>query len=127
MAPGISLKTVGDNMKNIVFSLLTAVFLSSPVIAQGEEFNVVCGLKEDLNFKSSLQVIYLTVDIENKTVNGIPSTVYGNDIITYETEFETLTFILPSMYIKVVRKGRDPEGADITFTGECSRDILYFE
>ena len=121
------LKNVEDTMKNLLFFFWAVIFLSLAAIAHGEEFNVVCGLKEDLNFKSSPQVIYLRVDIENKTVNGIPSTVYGNDIITYETEFETLTFILPSMYLKVVRKGRDPEGADITFTGECARDKLYFE
>lgn len=127
MAVGIYLKTVRENMKKILFISLTAIFLSSAVIAHAEEFNLVCGLKEDLNFKSPLQVIYLRVDIENQTINGIPSTVYGDDIITYETKVETLTITLPSMYIIVERKSQDAGGSDIRFTGACSRDILYFE
>lgn len=114
-------------MKKILLISLTAIFLSSAVIARAEEFNLVCGLKEDLNFKSPLQVIYLRVDIENQTVNGIPSTVYGNDIITYETKVETLTITLPSMYIIVERKSQDSGDSDIRFTGACSRDVLYFE
>ena len=109
------LKNVEDTMKNLLFFFWAVIFLSLAAIAHGEEFNVVCGLKEDLNFKSSPQVIYLKVDLENKTVNGIPSTVYGDDIITYETKNETLTFVLPSMYLQVVRKGRGPEGADIIY------------
>jgi hypothetical protein len=67
-----------------------------------------------------VQVIYLKVDIQNKTVNGIPSKVYDKDIITYETDAETLSFTLPWMYLKVVRKGRGQDGSDIKYSGECT-------
>jgi hypothetical protein len=127
MALSIYLKNIRDNMKSKLFTLIIGFFLSSAAIAHAEAFNLVCGLKEDLNFKSPLQVIYMRVDIENKTVNGIPSTVYGNDIITYETKSEVLTMVLPSMYLTVVRKVQGKEGVEIRFTGACSRDILYFE
>ena len=95
------------------------------MIAQGEELPIICELKEDLNFNSPVQVIYLEVDMENHTVNEIPSTVMGADIITYETESESLTIVLPSMHITVIHKGRDPEGFDIRYTGVCYKDKLY--
>jgi len=77
------------------------------VIVQCEEFPIVCELKEDLNFH---------------TVNGIPSTVLGVDIITYETKSESLTLVLPTMYITVVRKGRGIEGSNINYSGACHRN-----
>jgi hypothetical protein len=127
MTLGIHLENIKDNMKNILLTSLVGIFLSSAAIAHAEEFNLVCGLQEDLNFKSPLQVIYLRIDMENQTVNGIPGTVYGNDIITYETESEIVTMVLPSMYLTIVRKAQGKDGSDIRFTGACSRDILYFE
>ncbi len=97
------------------------------MIVQGEEFAIICKLKEVLNFKSPVQVIFLRVDMENHTVNGIPSTVFWNDIITYETKSESLTIILPAMEITVVRKGQGIEDSDIRYTGVCYRDELKFE
>lgn len=114
-------------MKKTVLAFLAAFLLSPAVDALAEEIAVVCWLREDLNFNSMVQVIYLKVDIQNKTVNSIPSRVYDKDIITYETEAETLTFILPSMYLKVVRKGRGVDGSDIKYSGECAHDKLFFE
>ena len=109
-------------MKKILFIIVTIMFLSSAVIAQGEEFPIVCELKEDLNFKSRVQVIYLEVDMENHTVNGIPSTVLGVDIITYETKSESLTLVLPTMHITVVRKGRGIGNSNINYSGACYRN-----
>ena len=114
-------------MKKTGLALLVFMFLAPVASSFAEEIAVVCWLREDLKFNSMLQVIYLKVDIQNKTVNGIPSRVYDKDIITYETETETLTFILPSMYLKVVRKGRGPDGSDIKYSGECTHDKLFFE
>ena len=42
-------------MKKIVFIALTTIFLSSAVIARGEEFPIICELKEDLNFNSRVR------------------------------------------------------------------------
>ena len=106
-------------MKRILFIASIIIFLSSAVIAQGEEFPIVCELKEVLNFKRPVQVIFLRVDMKNKTVNGIPSTVIGDDIITYETKSESLTIILPSMDITVVSKGQGVDNSDIRYTGVC--------
>lgn len=64
--------------------------------------------------------------MENHTVNGIPSTVFGNDIITYETRSEFLTIALPSMYITVERKSRGIGGSNIRYTGVCYRDKINF-
>ena len=113
-------------MKKILFIAVAVILLSLTVVAQGEEISIVCELKEDLNFKSPVQVIYLRVDMKNQTVNEIPSTVLGEDIITYETESESLTIILPSMYITVVRKGQGMAGSDIRYTGACYKDKLNF-
>ena len=113
-------------MKKILFIAAAVIFLSSAVIALGEEIPIVCELKEDLNFKSPVQVIYLRVDMKNKTVNEIPSTVLGEDIITYETKSESLTIILPSMYITVVRKGQGSADSDVRYTGACYKDKLNF-
>lgn len=114
-------------MKKKLFIPLTIIFLLSTAIAQAEELRIFCELKEELNFRSPVQVVYLKVDMKNKTVNGIASTVLGSDIITYETDAESLTLVMPSMYITVVRKGRGDKGADITYIGECHRDKLKIE
>ncbi|MFC1837229.1 hypothetical protein ACFLYW_00925 [Thermodesulfobacteriota bacterium] len=113
-------------MKNFLSIAAIMIFLSSAVIARGEEFPVICELKEVLNFNSPLQVIFLRVDMKNRTVNGIPSTVLGDDIITYETETEALTIIMPTMDITVVRKARGMDNADIRYTGICYHDRLIF-
>ena len=109
-------------MKKILFITLTIIFLSSAVIGLGEEFPIICELKEDLNFNSRVQVIYLAIDMENHTVNGIPSTVLGVDIITYETKSESLTLVLPTMHITVVRKGQDMADSNINYTGACYKN-----
>ena len=114
-------------MKKILFITVGIIFLSFAMIAQGEELPIICELKEDLNFNSPVQVIYLEVDMKNHTVNGIPSTVLGDDIITYETESESLTIVLPSMHITVIRKGRGPAGSDFRYTGVCYKDKLYLK
>lgn len=114
-------------MKKTGLALLVFMFLIPAAQSLAEEIAVVCWLREDLNFNSMVQVIYLKVDIQNKTVNGIPSKVYDKDIITYETDAETLSFTLPWMYLKVVRKGRGPDGSDIKYSGECTQDKLFFE
>jgi hypothetical protein len=114
-------------MKKILFITLGILLMPFTIIAQAEEPPIICELKEDLNFNSPVQVIYLEVDMKNHTVNGIPSTVLGDDIITYETKSESLTIILPSMYIRVIRKGRGPEGSNIRYTGVCYKDKLFSE
>ena len=114
-------------MKKILFITVTIIFLSFAVIAQGEGLPIVCELKEDLNFKSPVQVIFLEVDMGNHTINGIPSTVLGDDIITHETSLESLTLNFLSMYIKVVRKGQGMAGSDIRYTGVCHRDKINFK
>jgi hypothetical protein len=114
-------------MKKVCLALLVVMFLPPTASTLADELAVVCWLREDLNFNSMVQVIYLKVDIQKKTVNGIPSKVYDKDIITYETEAETLTFILPSMYLTVMRKGRGPDDSDSKYSGECTHDKLFFE
>ena len=111
-------------MKRILLSASIIIILSSAMIARGEEFPIICELREVLNFKRPVQVIFLRVDMKNKTVNGISSTVLGEDIITYETEAEALTIILPSMDITVVRKGQGVDNSDIRYTGVCYHDKL---
>ena len=94
-------------------------------IVLGEELPLICELKEDLNFQSSVQTVFINVDMEKGTVNRIPGTIMGNDIIKYETETETGTIILPN-YIHVTRKGRGPGGSDVSYSGVCKKDDLKF-
>lgn len=112
--------------QKLLFSGLAVLFLCTATFAQGEELPLICDIKEDLNFRSRVQIIYLRVDMEKQTVNGIPATVLGTDIISYETETEAFTFILPSMYLKILRKNRGPEGEDVSYTGSCKKDELRF-
>lgn len=122
----LGIKGLRNMVPKIVFYCMTVVILFAFMTAHGEELPLICEIKEDLNFKGRVQTIYLRVDMEKKTVNGIPSTVLGTDIISYETEAEAVTFILPSMYLKVIRKGRGPGGADVSYTGACKKDELKF-
>jgi hypothetical protein len=114
-------------MKKVFLAVFAITVLFAAFDVRAEEIAVVCGLREELNFNSIVQVIYLKVDMENKSINGIPSRVYDKDIITYETEAESLTFIMPSMLLRVIRKGSGAEGVDIKYSGDCSRDKLIFE
>ena len=120
------MKTGGKKIKKILLITLTIIFLSSAVIAQGEELAIICELKEVLNFKSPTHVMFLRVDMENHTVNGLPSTILGKDIIIFETKSESLTIVLPSMYITVERKGQGVAGPNINYTGVCHEDKLNF-
>ncbi len=113
-------------MKIFLFFTAILFFVSSSVSALGEEFPVICKLKEVLNFKRPVQVIFLNIDMKKKTVNGIPGTVLGEDIITYETETESLTVILPSMDMTLIRKGRGADNADVRYTGVCYHDRLTY-
>jgi len=113
-------------MRRILLLACTTIFLINPTFVRGEELPLICQLKEDLNFKNPAQTIYLRVDMEKHTVNGIPATVLGGDIISYETKSESLTFILPSMYLRLIRKSRGQDGADISYTGSCREDKLDF-
>ena len=113
-------------MKKLLFFASEMAFLSSPVVAPGEEFPIICELREVLNFRRPVQIIFLRVDMENKTVNNIPSTVLGDDIITYETETEALTIVLPTMNITVLRKGKGPDNSDARYSGICYHDKLIF-
>ena len=112
-------------MNKLIFIIVIIIVLFSAMIVQGEELHIICELKEDLNFKSPVQAIYLVVDMKNQTVNDIPSTVLGDDIITYQTETESVTIVLPSMHITVIRKGRGTADSNISYTGACYRDTLY--
>jgi hypothetical protein len=113
-------------MKKLLFIASILVLLASPVIASGEEFPIICELKEVLNFKRPVQIIFLRVDMKNRTVNNIPSTVLGEDIITYETDTEALTIILPTMDITLIRKGQGSDNTDVRYTGICYHDKLVF-
>ena len=112
-------------MKKAVLIIITVILFFSAA-AFAEEVPIVCELREDLNFNSPVRVVYLKLDMKERTVNGIPSTVMGKDIITYETQKELLTIILPSMYITV--KHKDMEGLDqhVDYTGVCYEDRLKF-
>ncbi len=113
-------------MKRVLFITLTIIFLSSAVIAKGEELAIVCELKEILNFESPTHVMFLKIDMKNHTVNGLPSTILGEDIITLKTKSESLTIILPSMYITVDQKGQGATDSNINYTGVCHEDKLNF-
>ena len=52
-------------MNKILFIILLVIHLSFAMIAQSEEIPVICELREDLNFSSPIQVIYLDIDIKN--------------------------------------------------------------
>ena len=113
-------------MKKILLIAAAILLLCFSTDVRSEELPLVCELKEVLNFKSPVQVIFLTVDMENRTVNGIPSTVYRDYIITYETKTESLTIVLPSMEITIVRKGQGAEGSSKRYTGACYKDKFNF-